>query len=77
MMPGKAKTRSAIRMMTASTIPPKNPAMAPRAEPMIMATATSRAARGSERRAPYRTRLNTSRPELVGAEQVHVGRAPR
>jgi hypothetical protein len=62
MMPGKANTRSAMRMMMASTIPPKNPATEPRVEPMTMATATSRAASGSERRAPYRTRLNTSRP---------------
>ena len=62
MMPGKANTTSAIRIMTESTEPAKKPAMAPRVEPIIMATATRRAAKGSERRAPYRTRLNTSRP---------------
>ena len=62
MIPGNANTRSAIRMMTESTKPAKKPAMAPRVEPIIIATATRSAAKGSERRAPYRTRLNTSRP---------------
>ena len=51
-----------MRIITASTARPKKPAAAPRAEPMVMATSTRRTARGIDRRAPYRTRENTSRP---------------
>ena len=62
MMPGKANTRSASRMITLSTQPPKNPAMPPRTAPMIMAATIRITASGSVIRAPYSTREKTSRP---------------
>jgi len=61
-MLGKAKNMSVTRMMTESMMPPANPANAPIAEPTTLASMTSRRASGSESRAPYRTRLSTSRP---------------
>ncbi len=62
MMPGKAKTRSARRMITLSTQPPKKPAIPPSTAPMIMAAMTRMTASGSVIRAPNRTREKTSRP---------------
>ena len=64
MIVGKAKTRSAIRMMTSSTARPKYPAIAPSTEPMIAEETTRMSASGSESRAPKRVRLRTSRPSV-------------
>jgi hypothetical protein len=59
---GKANTRSAIRITVSSTHRPKNPAQAPSTPPTSSDMATSSRASGMETRAPYSTRLSTSRP---------------
>ena len=62
MMPGKANTRSATRISTLSTQPPKKPATPPTIAPIPMAAMIRMTASGSVIRAPNSTRENTSRP---------------
>ena len=59
---GNANTKSAMRITVSSTQRPKKPAQAPRRLPMTTDKTTSSSVSGIESRAPYRTRLNTSRP---------------
>src|SRR6185437_14451760 len=52
---------SMTRIMMASARPPANPAMAPYSVPTVVDTTTASNATGSDTRAPYITRLSTSR----------------
>ena len=74
MMPGKAKTTSAMRMMTESTIPEKNPAIAPRAEPIAIATAHQQDGQWQREAGAVQDPAEHVAAELVGPEQVEVRR---
>src|SRR5450756_362728 len=61
-MPGTASSTSVIRMRRASTLPPAPPAIAPITVPKARPTSTATTPTVRLMRAPYRTRLNSSRP---------------
>ena len=59
---GTARKTSQARMMTLSTIPPKNPATAPRMPPTRSPKATAATPMDREIRLPWTTRARRSRP---------------
>ena len=59
---GIESRNSTVREMSVSDQPPKKPAIAPRRTPNVSETMTTTNAMVSETRAPYRTRVNRSRP---------------
>src|SRR5512140_688661 len=61
---GKLNCTSAMRISTASTTPPKYPAMRPRATPSTAAKSIEQKPTASERREPYSIADSMSRPRL-------------
>jgi hypothetical protein len=61
---GNASRMSTMRMMTASTRPPRYPASTPSSTPRLIAMATEMMPSRNEMRAPKITRLITSRPSV-------------
>ena len=59
---GKAKNTSSVRMMSMSTLPPKNPATSPRNTLITLATVTGSSAMISDTCPPHSSRLRMSRP---------------
>ena len=59
---GIDSTMSAVREMSVSNTPPRKPAVMPRVTPTTVASPVAPRATMSEVRAPYRVRMNMSRP---------------
>ncbi len=62
-----------MRMMTASTTPPKNPAMAPRVEPIDHGHGDEQDGQGEREAGAVQDAAEHVPAELVRAEQVDVG----